>query len=138
MSWLQMAFGSCVLSIGLIASGCGADGREFTASELVEELNANGAPFQLEGPLLNDQENVEVYELSVSTASSPTAGGQVESGATLTIAETDEQAITEFQRCESSVSLTCFRVANGVLLLSDDEPGLLAEVEAAVRAMESE
>ena len=127
-----------MLSICLAVSGCGVEGREFTASELVDELDAKGAPFQLEGPLVTDQESIDVYELSTSTASSPTAHGHGGGGATLTIAEDEDKAETEFQRCESSLTLVCFRISNGVLQLSDDDPGLLAEVEAAVRAMASD
>src|SRR5687768_17639622 len=118
--------------MGLAVSGCGGDEREFTASELVGELHASGAPLHLEGSLANDQENLEVYELSVSAPSSPTGHGHAGSGATLAIADDEDSAITEFERCEASLTLTCFRVSNGVLLLSDDQPGLLAEVEAAV------
>jgi len=104
----------------------------------VNELNENGAALRLEGALPNDQENVEVYELSLSRSDSPTPDDHAESGVTVIIAEDEELAEAEFGRCEASVSLTCFRVANGVLLLSDDEPSTLAKVEAAVRAMESE
>ena len=134
---LQVTFGSCVLSILLVVAGCGGEGREFTASELVEELHSNGAPLQLEGPLPNDQEHLEVYDLSVSTPSSPATHGHA-GAATLTISEDEEAAVAEFQRCESSLTLTCFRVANGVLQLGDGDPELLAEVESAVRAMESD
>ena len=137
MLLLQISFGSCIFAILLALTGCGSEGREFTAAELVEELHSNGAPLQLEGPLANDQEHLEVYDLSVSTPNSPDAHGHA-GGATLTISEDEEAAVAEFQRCESSLTLTCFRVANGVLQLGDGDPELLAEVEAAVRAMESE
>lgn len=138
MSRLQAALGLYVVSFLLALPGCGSEEREFTASELVEELHSHGAPFQLEGPLPNDQENLEVYDLSISTDRPPAAHGHAGSGATLTISEGEEAAVAEFQRCESSLTLTCFRVANGVLQLAEGDPELLAEVEAAVRAMESE
>ena len=129
---------TCVISLVLVVSACGAGSREFTASQLVGELNDNGAPLQLEGPLHSEQESVEVYELSISTLDPPTAGGHAESGATVIIADDEGIATTEFERCESAVSLICFRIANGVLILSDDEPATLSKIEAAVQAMESE
>lgn len=79
-----------------------------------------------------------MYDLSISTPHPPVAGGHAERGATLTISEDEDAAVAEFQRCESSLTLTCFRVANGSLQMSEEDPELLLDVEDAVRAMESE
>jgi len=124
------------LGLCLVGFACGEDEREFTASELISELADRGAPLDLEGTLHNDQEGVVVYELSLSD---PRSGAHSEeSGASLILAESEEIAISEFERCDSAVRLVCFRVANGVVYLSNHDPGPIGEIETAVKDMESD
>ena len=119
--------------------GCGEESREFAASEVIDELSDNGAPLRLGGPSPNEQEGIEIHELSISGPDPEHSTGEhVEEGASLIVAVDERTAEDEFVRCESTVSLTCYRVANAVLLFTGDDPETLARIEAAVRAMESE
>lgn len=136
-----------ILALALVVvSACGEQGREFTAAELVAELNREGAPIHLKGALLSGREGFKAYELELvepMDPASPEAHTQEghshgAGGATLVLTEDEEDAPAEFERCESSVTLTCFRIANGVLLLAGDDPLILEKVENAVRAMASE
>ena len=133
----RRSLGPWVCGLILAVSGCGGE-REFTAPELVGELRDEGAPIQLEGPLLNEQEGVEVHGVSISGPASSDEAPHDEGAASLTVAESEELAIEEFSQCEMAVSLICFRVANCVLTLSGDDPETLARLEAAVRAMEGD
>ena len=129
--------GACVCGLVLALSGCGGE-REFSAPELVGELRNDGAPIQLEEPLRDEQEGVEVHEVSILGGIAAGDDSHAAGAASLTVAKSEELAIEEFSRCETAVSLICFRVANCVLTLTDDDPETLAKVETAVRAMEGD
>ena len=132
-------FGSWALGLALALSACGGGEREFTASELIDELNDKGAPLELEGTLASAQEGLETFELAITEpGAADAAQGHDEGGATLILTENAGDAPAEFERCESALSLTCFRVANGVIALTDDNPSVLAKVGAAVSALESD
>jgi hypothetical protein len=60
----------------------------------------------------------------------------VHAAGSLTITEGDDEAVAEYERCESAASLVCFRAANAVLILEDTVPNQdLARIEAAISAM---
>lgn len=103
-------------------------------------MNENGAALELGEALTDDQEEIDVYEVSLAQLDAPQgAGGEhSERGASLVLAANTETAIDEYDRCESAVSLICYRAANAVLILDDDDPATLARIEAAIRGLESE
>jgi hypothetical protein len=125
-------------------TGCG-DETTFTAEELVAEVNARGAGVRLGEPLTTTQEDLELYALRLAgTGAAPglppgdagSAPVDVHGGGTLTIAQDDDAALAEYERCESAVTLICFRAANTVLALEGAVPNQdLARIEAAVSAM---
>ena len=137
MSLGRIVLGACVCGLAIAVPGCGGE-REFTAAELVGELRDEGAPIQLEEPLRSEQEGVEVHGVSISGVAAAGEHSHAEGAASLAVAESEELALEEFSRCETAVTLICFRVANCVLTLGDDDPETLAKLEAAVRAMESD
>ena len=84
-----------------------------------------------------DQEDVEAFALSIPSHG-PEAAHAHGGSATLSVAVDEAAAEDEFVRCESAIRLTCYRVANAVLLVHVDDPATLLRIETAVRAMESE
>jgi hypothetical protein len=138
---------ACAALVAGSLTGCG-DKAEFTADELVAEVNARGAQVRLGEQLTTSQEDVELYALrlagagAVPAAPSGDAGSapvDVHGGGTLTITESDDAALAEYERCESAVSLVCYRAANAVLIFEGAVPNQdLDRIEAAVRAMAEE
>jgi hypothetical protein len=107
-------------------AGCGSDERTFGAEDLVAEVSENGAPLRLGESLTTDQEDVELHAIRL-------AGGGT---GTLAIAEDSHAALDEYERCESSASLFCYRAANAVLVFDSEVPNQdLARVESALEAM---
>jgi hypothetical protein len=142
---------AATMSIALLAGlvgACGDDETTFTGDELVAEVNANGAGVQLGEPLTTAQEDLELYALRLrgSGAAPGVAPGDpgsapvdVHGGGTLTIAKDADAALTEYERCESAVSLICFRAANAVLAFEGAVPNQdLERIESAISAMAEE
>lgn len=131
-----------VLGLALLlgGAGCGDGERTFEAGEFVEAMNENGAALELGEGLTDDQEGIDVYDVSLAQVGAPQgAGGEhSERGASLILAANTETAIDEYDRCESAVSLVCFRAANAVLILDDDDPATLATIEGAIRDLEAD
>jgi hypothetical protein len=123
-------------------AACGEE-LEFTAQELVDEINQQGASLQLGEPLTTTQEELELYAVRLEGAQAPgpaTPEGSpptdVHAAGSLTITESDDAGMAEYERCESAASLICFRAANAVLIFEDTVPNQdLARIEAAISAM---
>ena len=122
-------------------TGCGGE-REFSAEELVEEANSNGAGLVLGEPLESTRENAEIRTLTFEDAGADDEGeepGHAHGGGTLTIAADADAGLAEYERCERAVSLVCFRASNAVILFDGGiEPEHRAALEGALRAMASE
>jgi hypothetical protein len=119
-----------------VASGCGS-GATFTAEELVAEVNRHGGELALGEPLDASGEGPEIHSLTF-TGVAPTPE-DVHAGGSLLIAEDDEAAVGEYQRCEGSASLICFRAANAVMIFEGAVPPAdLARLSEALQAMGSE
>jgi hypothetical protein len=122
--WLGAAL--CAAALFAFVAGCGSDERTLTAEDLVAELEENGLSLDLGETLTTDREDVELYAIQLS------GGG----AGTLAIAEDADAALAEYERCESSASLFCFRAANAVLVFDSEVPNQdLARVAAAVEAL---
>jgi hypothetical protein len=129
-------------AVGLVACG---EQRTFTAEEMVAEINGHGAGVRLGEQLTTSQENLDLYAIRLSAAAAPPqAPGtdqrsppvDVHAAGSLTITESDDQGVAEYERCESAASLICFRAGNAVLILEDTVPNQdLARIEAAIRAI---
>jgi hypothetical protein len=141
-AWLLAATCAALVTGSLAACG---DETTFTADELVAEVNARGAQVRLGERLTTSQEDVELYALrlagagaapGVPSGNAGSAAVDVHGGGTLTITENDDAALAEYDRCESAVSLVCYRAANAVLIFEGAVPNQdLARIEAAVQAM---
>ena len=138
---MRMLAWAALLAGALAACG---DETTFTADELVAEVNERGAQVRL-GERLTTSQDVELYALRLAGAGAApgvplgdagSAPVDVHGGGTLTITEDDDAALAEFERCESAVSLVCFRAANAVLIFEGAVPNQdLARIETAVRSM---
>jgi len=117
----------------LLLAGCGSGERVFEPEELVTELNGSGANIKL-GPILTtNPDGVDVTSVFVAD---PAGQGDLGAG-TMVLLEDTEAARDEFARCESTPSLICFRAANGVLRFEELLPAGQAQVEVALREIET-
>jgi hypothetical protein len=110
------------------AVGCGE--REFEPDEFVDAANAEGAGLVLGESLTSITEDVEVFAISFEQGSG---------GGSLLLTDDSDSAREEHERCESAVTLTCYRAAN-VVLYFDAPPSdaQVARVDAAIRALGDE
>ena len=126
--------------IALLAVGCGGE-HAFEPDEFVDAANAEGADLILGDSLANITEDVEVFAVSFAAEEGHESNpdGHAHSGGSMIVADDAQSATEEFQRCESTVTLTCYRAAN-VVLYFDLEPSdeHVAKVDAAIRALASD
>jgi hypothetical protein len=116
--------------------GCGS-GNQFTAEELVAEVNRHGGELALGEPLDASGEGPEIHSLTF-TGAAPTPE-DAHAGGSLVITEDDDDALAEYRRCEGSASLICFRAANAVMIFEGAvQPADLARLAEALQAMGSE
>ena len=128
MSRLAVAALSCA---ALAVAGCGSGERVFEAGEFVDEANAAGAGIELGERLVSTREGIEVHGFELTT------GG----GGSLTVTPDSAAATEEYERCDGSAALRCYRVANVVLGFEEEDlprPDALTGVDAAVRALASD
>jgi hypothetical protein len=126
----------------LVAAGCGQGERVFSAPELIEEANANGAGLELGDALETSREGAEVREVTFVEAEEPRDNETAQhehGGGTLTITTDAEAGLAEYERCESAATLLCFRASNVVLFFEAGlDPADRTRLEHALRAMASE
>lgn len=132
---------AAVACAGGLLAGCGGE-RTFDAEEFVEAINEEGA-FVTLGPILTTSpDGVEIRSVALTEAApSPTrpapAGEEGGSGAVLVL-QSAEAAETELARCESALSLTCYRAANVVLRFEDLPPPEQGRIAGALQAIATE
>lgn len=123
-------------AVSLMAlGGCGE--RTFSAQEFISEANAQGASLALGEPLDTTRDGTEIYAVGIAP---PGAGPAQASGAgSVTITEDSDAGLAEYERCESTGALLCYRASNVALLLEDEfSPAQLKKIEAAFRALASD
>lgn len=124
------------------APGCGSD-RAYDAEGFVEAANAEGAGLVLGAPLASTNPDHEVRSVEVGEGEEEQTGGDGEaahlhSSGSITVTPGEEAARAEHQRCESAVTLLCYRAGNVVLVLQDDVPPEdRARVDRAIQALET-
>lgn len=131
------------LVIGAFAlSACGGE-RTFSAQDFIDEMNDHGAALALGPVLTTNPDGVDIYsisltELSTGVGSPPQAvpEGVPGSGSMLILDDADG-ARSEFDRCEQSPELTCFRAANAILRLQALEGADQARIVTAIEAIET-
>ena len=125
-----------LILLALVAAACGGE-RTFEPDEFIDEANAEGAGLVLGPPLTSIEEGVDVFQVSFGEpGTAPAAGAHPQTGGSMIITEDAGSAREEWERCESTVSLTCYRAAN-VVLYFDTGPTdeHVARVDAAIRAL---
>jgi hypothetical protein len=117
-----------VVALASVAlAACGDSG--FDAEELVADLNDHGTDLELGEPLRSEREGYDVRALAAGEAS----------GGSLTITPDADAGLDEYRRCESSVDLICFRVANAVLIFEHELARAdQARIADALRAVSSD
>lgn len=119
-----------LIVIALLAAGCGGE-RTFDPPEFVDAANAEGAGLVLGDELVSIEEGVDVYAV--------TFAGESGHGGSLVLTGDADAAREEHRRCEEAVSLACYRAANVVLMLEDEEgEEHMRKVDAAIRALGEE
>jgi hypothetical protein len=125
--------------LALLVAACGGE-RTFEPGEFVDAANEEGAGLVLGEQLTSIEEGVDVYALSFTGEATAPATGEDEhghgTGGSMIVTDDAETAMAEFERCESAVSLTCYRASNVVLYFNaapTDEH--VVPVEAAIRAL---
>ena len=121
---IRMVAMSTLAALATVAgAGCGG-GHTYDAQEFVAAINEEGAGLVLGDELLG-QSGAETYAIhfegpdgapsgSGSGAASPS---HAHGGASLTVTDSGEAGVKEYERCEGAVTLICFRAANVVLIL---------------------
>lgn len=134
---------SAALCAALVAAlaglaGCGSE-TTFSAQEAVDEVNRHGAGLELGEFLTTSEEGAEVYSVSFAEATAPQGGDHAHIGGTLVINDDGESALSEYERCERSASLICFRAANALIVFDDSAAAQdLEQLEDALRSMAAE
>lgn len=125
--------------LALLLAACGGE-RSFEPAEFVDAANREGANLVLGDPLTSTQEGVDIFAVHFAgEASEPAADDHAAGGGSMVVAEDAETATGEFERCESAVTLTCYRAANVVLYFdAESTDRRVAAVAAAIRALASD
>ena len=117
-------------------AACGG-GRTFSAAEFIDEANAYGASLILGESLDTTRDSAEIYAVGVA----PPGGGPAAAagGGSLTVAADADAGLAEYERCESTGALLCYRASNVALLLEDElTPKQLADLEQAFHSLASD
>ncbi|GIK76983.1 MAG: hypothetical protein EDQ89_05940 [Acidobacteria bacterium] len=135
-----MARAVAALLAAALAAGAGCGERTFTASGLVDAANAEGARLALGERLTTSPEGAEVYV--IRSAASPGAANPQLVGdggkGTLLVADGSGSGADEFDRCEATADLTCFRAANVVLRFESLDAPDRARISGAISALASD
>jgi hypothetical protein len=114
----------------LALAGCGGAAYE-DAREFVDAANAEGAGLELGPSLSSSNPENEIYAVELEGARDPAdareAGQAHLGGGSVTVTPSDDDARLEYEECEASVTLLCYRAGNVALLLE-------GEIDAAERA----
>jgi len=137
---MARAAGALLLAGAALAAGAGCGEQTFTASGLVDAANAKGAQLALGEQLTTSPAGAEVYVIR-SAASAEKANPQLVGGGgkgTLVVADDSGSGAEEFDRCEATADLTCFRAANVVLRFESLDAPDQARVSGAISALASD
>ena len=126
-------------AVTLAAAGCGTPYED--AESFVKAANAEGAGFELGPSLSTDDADRQVYALKLEGSPGLEAEADEEGqahlgGGSLTVAASEDDAIAEYEECESAVSLLCYRAGNVALVLEGEiKPAQRERVDAAITAL---
>lgn len=145
-----------------LASGCNGE-KPYDAGEFVAELNSNDPVIALGEPLTTTDTDQELYAVEVIEAAgegegqhaADEVGGEGEAehaadeeegndesehgtGGSLVVAPDEEEAFAEYERCETALSLLCYRAANVVLRIEELAPDDRRRMDHAFIALGAE
>jgi hypothetical protein len=124
-------------SAALLATGCGGE-REFAAGEFIDAANAEGAALALGAEISTTENDEPIYAIRSRPEPGADPNPQLGEGpgnGTLIVAVDAAAAGAEFDRCETSADLTCFRAANVVLRFEAMTAADRARISGAVSAL---
>ena len=121
----------------LAVAGCGE--KHFSASGFIDAANEQGAELDLGERLATNPAGEDVYPITTAPGGKPNP--QLEgrgSKGTMIVADDAGSAGDEFDRCDRSADLTCFRAANVVLRFEGMDAADRARISGAVSALASD
>lgn len=145
-----VAAGKCLagpplLLVAIALAACSE--RAYDAEGFVEAANAEGAGLELGAPLTSTNSDHEVRSVELDSGEGEEDEGGVagegeaahlHSSGSITVTPGEEAARAEHARCESAVTLLCYRAGNVVLVLQDElPPEDRARVDEAIQGLES-
>jgi hypothetical protein len=131
---------AALLAAAVLAVGCGGE-REFDAGELIDAANAEGAELALGEQITTTPAGEPVYSIRFAAPAGGDPNPQLQSGrssGTMIVAGDAGSAGEEYDHCESSADLTCFRAANVVLRFEAMAAADRARVSGALSALASD
>jgi hypothetical protein len=124
-----------------------------TADEFVSLANENGAGIELGEPLYSTEGEVYALTLEEEAGEEHAAEdekhaaeeehaaeehGHEHGGGSLNVADSEEQALAEYEQCEAAATLLCYRAANIAVVFEGLSTEERARLDAAFRAIEAE
>lgn len=127
-----------IAALATLAAGCGE--KQFSAAGFVAAANGQGAELALGEQISSTDAGEPIMAVRFAAAGSE-RNPQLHTGqgsGSLIVAADAASAAAEFDRCEGSVDLTCFRAANVVLEFEGMDAADRARVSGAVSALASD
>jgi hypothetical protein len=118
-----------LLALGAaLAAGCGSQ-PTFTASELIDRINAEGVSIQLGQQLATTGDAKELYAVRLPPLPGepkPPPGSEGGSGASGSLYVFDDSGAAEDQlkACQAAAGLNCYRAQNTVVVLDEESSPL--------------
>ncbi|MGH2923263.1 MAG: hypothetical protein ACRDKH_04455 [Solirubrobacterales bacterium] len=108
---------AAVLAAAVLAllAGCG-EGREFSAEEFVDAVNAEGVELRLGSELVTDQADKQLYAVELEPVAQ-LPGGSGHAGGSIGVLDDSDAADAELASCEAAADLLCYRAGNVVVVL---------------------
>lgn len=112
-----------------------------SADGFVAAANEAGAGLELGPRLASSGEETEIHTVGFTDAvgaGSIAPGSDLAHGAaSLIVSPSAEAAGEQYARCDTAITIRCYRSQNVVLLVDSPTPAEIARLDAAIRALES-
>jgi hypothetical protein len=128
-----------IAALAALAAGCGD--KQYGATEFIDAVNAQGADLALGDQISSTEAGEPILAINFAAAAGSDPNPQLHTGqgsGSLIVAADTDSATAEFDRCDQSADLTCFRAANIVLEFEGMDAADRARVSGAVSALASE
>lgn len=128
-----------IAALAALVTGCGE--KQFSAAGFVAAANEQGAELALGEQISSTGAGEPIMAVRFAAAAGSDPNPQLHTGhgsGSLIVAADADSAGAEFDRCEGSAGLTCFRAANIVLEFEGMDAADRARVSGAVAALASQ